>query len=57
MLHVNKGYKLVLKIEICGTIFTSYLHENKALHTRTFYMKMNHFNIVFNRAWDKWQLF
>ena len=35
----------VFKIEILGAIFKRDLHENKALHTRTFYMKMNHFDI------------
>ena len=57
-LHANKGYKLaivflyanlaVLKAEMYGTFFKRYLHKNEALHTPTFYMKINHFNIVFH---------
>ena len=49
-LHKNA----VHKIEICGTLFKTYLHENEALHTPTFYMKMNHFDILFHMAWSKW---
>ena len=58
-LHANKGCKFavvvfistlwfsVSKIKICGTLFKRYLHESETLHTQTFYMKMNYFNIVF----------
>ena len=45
------------KIEICGTLSKCYLHENEALHTPTFYMKMNQFSIVFHMTWDKRQRF
>ena len=38
----------VFKIEIKAAIFKRYLHENEVLHTPTFYMKMNHFDIVFH---------
>ena len=34
----------------CGTLF-------KVLHTLTFYMKINQFNIFFHMVWDKWQFF
>ena len=53
----NKGCSLaivfytnfaVFKIEIQGAIVKRYLHENVALQTPTFYMKMNHFDIVFH---------
>ena len=37
----------VFKIEILGAIFKRNLHENVVLQTPTFYMKMNHFGIVF----------
>ena len=56
MFHAIKGYKWkmsfysnvnVFKIEICGTLCKHQLHKNKALHTPTFYVKKNHFNIVF----------
>ena len=47
----------IFKIEICGGLFKRYLHENDALHTLSFYMKMNHFNIVFHMTWDEWQYF
>ena len=40
----------VFKIEICGTLFKRYLHENEALHTPNFYMKMNHFKLVFHMS-------
>ena len=40
----------VFKIEICGTLLKHYLHENEVLHTPTFYMKMNHVNIVFTNG-------
>ena len=55
--HANKGCSLALvfytsfpvfKIEIQGTIFKRYLYENVALHTPIFYIKMNHFDIVFH---------
>ena len=45
----------VLKIEIKRVIFKCYLHENKVLHTPTFYMKTNHFDIVFHITWKEWQ--
>ena len=61
--HANKGYKLaivffytnftVFKIEIKGTIFKRYLHENEVLHTPTFYIEMNHFDIVFHITWEE----
>ena len=47
----------VFKIEIKGAIFKRYLHENKALHTPTIYMKMNHFDIVFHTTVEEWQRF
>ena len=40
----------VFKIKICGTLFKRYLHENDALHTPPFYIKMNKLNIVFYMA-------
>ena len=40
-----------------GTLFKHYFHENKVLHTLTFYIKINHFNIFFHTTWDKWQSF
>ena len=43
------------KIENCSALFKRYLHENKALHTSPFYMKLNHFNIAFHMTCDKWQ--
>ena len=36
-----------MKIEIWGTLFKRYLDKNDAFHTPTFYMKVNHINIVF----------
>ena len=47
----------VFKIKICGTLFKRYLHENDALHTPPFYIKMNKLNIVFHMAWEIWQRF
>ena len=47
----------VFKIEACGIFFRRYLHKNEALHIPTFYIKMNHFNIVFHLTWNKWQRF
>ena len=38
----------VFKIEILDAIFKGYLHENEALHTPTFYIKMNHFGIIYS---------
>ena len=52
--RANKGYKLVIVVEICDTLFKSYLNGNEASHNPTFYVKMNHFNIVFHKTWDKW---
>ena len=55
--HVNKGLAIfislytnsaIFKREICGRYFERYLHENYALHTPVFYMKMSNFNIVFH---------
>ena len=55
--YTNKGYKLaivfytnftVFKIEFRGTFFKRYLDESETFHNFTFYMKMNHFNIVFH---------
>ena len=37
--------------------FQTFFHENKALHTANFLIKMNHFNIVFHMTWGKWQRF
>ena len=61
--HVNKNYRLaiyvafaVFKIEICGTLFKRYLHENETLRTSLFYT-MIYFNIIFHTIWDKWQRF
>ena len=68
-LHASRNYKLVIVVfmptspfsnkekKIWGTLFKRYLHENKALNTLTFYMKINHFNIVFRTTWGKWQRF
>ena len=39
---------IIFKIETYGTLCKRYLHGNKTLHTPTFYMKLNHFNIVFH---------
>ena len=39
---------VVFQMEICHTLFKRYLLKNVALDTPTFYMKMNHFNIVFH---------
>ena len=38
-------------------LFKPHLHRNEASHTLTFYIKMNHFNIVFHRTSDKRQRF
>ena len=45
----------VFKIEIKAAVFKRYLHENEVLHTPTFYMKMNQFNIVFPITWEEWR--
>ena len=38
--HTNKGWKLAILFFIPTlTFFKCYFHENKALHTPTFYMK------------------
>ena len=39
---------IVFKIEICIIFLKRHLYENEFLHTRTFYIKMNHFDIVFH---------
>lgn len=55
--HANKGCKLAIVVfiptsplqnEISGTFFKGYLHEDEALYTPIFCMKMNHFNIAFH---------
>lgn len=55
-LRAYKGCKLAIifsnnfpafEIETCCTLLERYLHENEALHTPNFYIKTNHFNIVF----------
>ena len=38
----------VFKREIQSAIFKRYLHETVTLHTPTFYIKMNYFDIVFH---------
>ena len=38
----------VFKIEIQCAIFKRYLHKTVALHTPSFYIKMNHFDIAFH---------
>ena len=64
--YTNKGYKFsivfliptssVFKIESCG-IFPMLFGLKRGLLHPTFYKKMNHFLIVFNMKWDKWQRF
>ena len=34
------------KIELWGAIFKHYRHENVALHTPFFYLKMNHLEVL-----------
>ena len=64
--HANKGYKLaiVVFIPICcfhnrhlWYLLKIFLHENEALHTPTFSLKMSHFNIVFHLTSGKWRRF
>ena len=52
MFNPNKGYKLAIVFIIpnspfCGIIFKLFLLENEAMHTPTFYKKMNLFNVAF----------
>ena len=44
-------------MEIFGTFLRRYLHKNEVLLTPTFYIKMNHLNIIFHMTWEKWQKF
>ena len=64
--HNRKDYKLAITVFYqlhrfenlnLWYTFQLYLNENEAMHTPTFYMKMNHFNIVFHKKRDKWQRF
>ena len=58
--NTNKGFYinfLIFKIEICGIFLKRYLGKDEVLLTSSFYIKMNHFNIVFHMTWDKMQHF
>ena len=58
--NTNKGFYidfLIFNIEIWGIFLKPYLGKNDTLLTSSFYIKMNHFNIVFHMTWDKWQHF
>ena len=56
--HTNKGYKLAIVVFIPTLLFSKYKfvvhfsnvisNENETFHSPSFYMKMNHFNIVFH---------
>ena len=61
--HTNKGYKLVFVVfipispfsKIFVTLVKCFWQENEALHTSTFYKKINQFNVVFHITWYKWK--
>ena len=64
--HTNKGCKLAIVFlnqfrsfqnRNLGCNFQTLLHENEALHTPTFYMEINHLDIVFHITWEEWQRF
>ena len=51
-LQANKDCKLTIVVfmqilPFSNSFFTRCLHESEALHIPAFYLKMNHFNIVF----------
>ena len=44
---------IIFKRKVCDTLFQRYLHEKGVLHTPTFHLKMNQFNIIFHMTRDK----